>query len=99
MQADRWALSKQPDELARVVRMMSASVNVAILHALARARRRGEGWMYLSEIAEAIGEAPGTVAAGIAKLAPLVEEKRVKGLRYFRVAFTEVRLELDRARR
>lgn len=98
MQADKWVLSKDADGLARVLRLMSASVNVAILRELARARRKGDGWMYLSEIAEAIGEAPGTVGAGLTKLAPILEEKREKGLRYFRAPFTEVRLELDRAK-
>lgn len=98
MQADRWLLSKDPDELARAVRMMSASVNVAILRELAKARRKGDGWMYLSQIAEALGESPGTVGAGLAKLGPLVEEKREKGLRYFRAGFTDVRLEFERAR-
>lgn len=98
MPADRWALTKDPDALERIVRMLGASVNVAILRELAKARRRGEGWMYLSEIAEAVGEAPGTISAGIQKLLPLLEEKREKGLRYFRADLVELRLELERPR-
>lgn len=98
MQGDRWLLSKDDDGLARVVRMLSASVNVAILRELARARRKGDGWMYLSEIAAAIDEAPGTVSVAIQKMMPLLEEKREKGLRYFRAGLTELRLELDRPR-
>ena len=98
MQGDRWTLSKEPDELAQLVRILGASVNVAILRELARARRRGEGWMYLSEIAEALGEAPGTVSAAIQKLTPLVDEKREKGLRYFRSRITELRVETERPR-
>lgn len=96
MQPGKWALSKEPDDVARAVRMIGASVNVAILQALIRARRKGDGWMYLSEIALAVDEAPGTVGAGLTKLAPLLEEKREKGLRYFRANFVEVRLEFDR---
>ena len=90
-------LSKDPEGLARVVRMLAASVNVAIVRELMRARRRGDGWMYLSEIAEAVGEAPGTVSHGLSRLAPLLEEKREKGLRYVRANFTEVRLDFERA--
>lgn len=96
MQGEKWILSKEPEALARVVRMLAASVNVAILRELIRARRGSEGWMYLSEIAEAVGEAPGTVSHGLSRLAPLLEEKREKGLRYVRANFTEVRLELER---
>lgn len=96
MATERLALSKDPDGLAKLVRILGASVNVAILRELARARRRGEGWMYLSEIAEAVGEAPGTVGAAIQKLTPLLEEKREKGLRYFRADLTELRVELER---
>ena len=96
MAKDEWLLSRDGDELARLVRALGASVNVAILRELARARRRGEGWMYLSEIAEAIGEAPGTVSVAIQKLGPFVEEKREKGLRWFRAGLTELRLGIER---
>lgn len=96
MAKDEWILSREPDELARLVRILGASVNVAILRELARARRRGEGWMYLSEIAERIGEAPGTVSVAIQKLLPFLEERREKGLRYFRATLTDLRLEAER---
>ena len=92
---ERWSLLRDPEGVARLVRMLGASVNVAILRELARARRRGEGWMYLSEIAEAIGESPGTVGIAIQKLTPLLEERRHKGLRYFRSTLTELRIEAE----
>lgn len=98
MQADRWALSKDADGLARLARMLGASVNVSILRELARARRKGEGWMYLSEIAAAIGESAGTVGAGIQKMTPLLEEKREKGLRYFRARCVDLRVEMEKPR-
>lgn len=55
-------------------------------------RPEGPGWMYLSEIAEAMGEAPGTVGSSLQKLLRLLEEQRVKGRRYFRSRV--VRLEI-----
>lgn len=86
-----WRLSRDPDEVARLVAALDASVNVALLRELARERRgAGEGWLYLSQLAERLGEAPGTVGAAVQKLGPLVEEKREKGLRYFRATVTEV---------
>lgn len=94
---ERWSLLRDADDLQRVVRMLGASVNVAILRELARARRRGDGWMYLTQIAEAIDEAPGTVGIAIQKLMPLLEERRVKGLRYFRSTVVDLRIEADRA--
>jgi len=96
---DRASLRREPDELARLVRILDASVNVEILRALALARRRGEGWLYLSQIAERIGQAPGTVGTAIEKLSPLLDEKREKGLRYFRSRFVDVAITLERARR
>ena len=96
MAKDEWLLSKDGDDLAKLVRVLGASVNVAILRELARARRKGEGWLYLSQIAESIGEAPGTVSVAIQKLTPFVEEKREKGLRYFRAALVELRLGVER---
>lgn len=96
MAKDEWLLTREPEDVARLVRMLGASVNVAILRELARARRRGDGWMYLSEIAERIGEAPGTVSIAIQKMMPLLEEKREKGLRYFRATLTELRLAAER---
>jgi DNA-binding transcriptional ArsR family regulator len=96
MAKDEWLLSRDPEDLARLVRILGASVNVAILRELARARRRGDGWMYLSEIAEKIGESPGTVSVAIQKLLPFLEEKREKGLRYFRATLVDLRLEAER---
>jgi DNA-binding transcriptional ArsR family regulator len=93
---DRASLRDEPDELARLVRILDASVNVEILRALAQARRRGDGWLYLSQIAERIGQAPGTVGAAIEKLSPLLEEKRERGLRYFRTRFVDVTITLER---
>jgi DNA-binding transcriptional ArsR family regulator len=93
---DEWSLTRDPEDVARLVRMLGASVNVAILRELARARRKGEGWMYLSEIAAKVGEAPGTVSVAIQKMMPLLEEKREKGLRYFRATLVDLRFEADR---
>lgn len=93
---ERWTLLRDPDDITRLVRMLGASVNVAILRELARARRRGDGWMYLSEIAQAIDEAPGTVGIAIQKLTPLLEERRHKGLRYFRSTLVDLRIETER---
>lgn len=55
-------------------------------------RPDGPGWMYLSEVADAVGEAPGTVGSSLQKLLPLLEEQRVKGRRFFRSRV--VRLEI-----
>ncbi|MEA3200655.1 MAG: hypothetical protein QOE90_2083 [Thermoplasmata archaeon] len=96
MTRDEWSLTRDPEDVARLVRMLGASVNVAILRELARARRKGEGWMYLSEIAAKVGEAPGTVSVAIQKMMPLLEEKREKGLRYFRATLVDLRFEADR---
>lgn len=98
MHGERWTLTKDAEAIGRLVRVLGASVNVAILRELARARRKGDGWMYLSEIAQAVGESPGTVGAAIQKLTPLLEEKREKGLRYFRATLTELRIEAERPR-
>ena len=68
MATDRWSLAKDPDELSRLVRILGASVNVAILRELARARRRGDGWMYLSEIAEAIATTNTIEAAPMSRI-------------------------------
>ena len=98
MAASTWRLTLEPEEVRRLVYALDASVNVDILRELAKARRRGEGWLYLSQIAQRIGEAPGTVSIAIGKLAPFVEEKREKGLRYFRATVTEVTLTVERPR-
>jgi len=78
-------LPKDP-RFETTVRMLAASVNAKILHHLVEARRKdlAEGWRFLSEIAVAVGEAPGTVSLAIQKLLPLLEERRLKGKRYFR---------------
>lgn len=98
MAESSWRLTSEPDELRRLVYALDASVNVDILRELARARRKGDGWMYLSQIAARIGESPGTVGIAIAKLTPFVEEKREKGLRWFRATVTEVTLVAERAK-
>ena len=78
------------------VRVLSASVNTRIMHWLVEARRKEpqEGWRFLSEIAEGIGESPGSVSPALQKLLPLLEERREKGKRYFR-ARAKLRLLLD----
>lgn len=98
MHTDRWALSKDPEAVARTSRMLAGSTGIAILRELAKARRKGDGWMYLSQIATAIGETPGTVAHGLSKVAPMLEERREKGLRYFRATFVDIKLEIERPR-
>lgn len=82
--------------LEQTVRILAASVNVRILHHLVEARRKEpeEGWRFLSEIAAALGEAPGTVSLAIQKLLPLLQEEREKGKRYFR-ARVRVTIVLD----
>lgn len=82
----REELSLKDARFEATVRLLAASVNVRILHYLAEARRReaAEGWRFLSEIAAALGEAPGTISLGLQKLLPLLEERRLKGKRYFR---------------
>ena len=96
MAESSWRLTSDPDGLRKLVYALDASVNVDILRELARARRKGDGWLYLSQIAQRIGESPGTVGIAIGKLGPFVEEKREKGLRYFRATVTEVTLAVDR---
>jgi hypothetical protein len=78
------------------VRLLSASANTRILHFLveARAKEPTDGWRFLSEIAEGVGESPGTVSPAIQKLLPLLEERREKGKRYFR-AIARVQLRVD----
>lgn len=99
MEAEELHLEGDPDAVAQLVRMLSASVNVGILALLVRARRDGQGldgdgWLFLSEIAEEMGETPGTVGAAIQKLTPLLEEKREKGRRYFRTTVADLRIDL-----
>lgn len=92
-------LHHNPEQIERFVRILSASVNVAILRALMeeRNRRNSEGWLFLSEIAERIQEKPGTVGMAIQKLMPLLEEKREKGKRYFRSRIRDFEVRVDHA--
>lgn len=78
------------------VRVLAASVNTRILQFLVEARTKepAEGWRFLSEVAQGIEESPGAVSPAIQKLLPLLEEKRVKGRRYFR-ARARVSLSLE----
>lgn len=82
----REELALKDPRLEATVRMLAASVNARILHHLVDVRRKdtSEGWRFLSEIAAAVDEAPGTVSVAIQKLLPLLEERRHKGKRYFR---------------
>jgi predicted DNA-binding ArsR family transcriptional regulator len=88
-------LTDDPDEVAHVVRILDASVNVRILKALMEERRKGEGWLFLSEIAKRIDEKPGTVGLAIQKLLPLLEEKYEKGKRWFRTPYVELTITLE----
>ena len=72
--------------LEELVRILAASVNARILHFLVEARRKetDDGWRFLTQIAQGVGESPGTVSLAIQKLLPVLEERRAKGKRYFR---------------
>lgn len=91
-------LATDPDRLAELVRALAASVNTRILATLAddRRRRGDDAWLTLSDTAERIQEAPGTVAAAIGKLqlAGLVTERRDKGRRWFRANLTDLHIEI-----
>lgn len=82
----REEISLKDPRLEEFSRIIAASVNARILQHLVEVRRKDphEGWRFLSEIAETVGEAPGTVSIAIQKLLPLLEERRSKGKRYFR---------------
>lgn len=82
----RVGATDDPAELDRLVRLLAAAGNVRILAALCEARRRepAGGWMFLSEISAAVGQAPGSVGLAIQKLMPLLEEERRQGKRWFR---------------
>jgi DNA-binding transcriptional ArsR family regulator len=84
--------------LESTVRILAASVNARILAHLIEARRADPegGWRFLSKIAEAVGEKPGTVSMAIQKLLPLLEERREKGKRYFRSQLRSLELHLER---
>ena len=93
-------LTKDTDAIERLVRSLGASVNVAILAELVAARRDGrdDGWVFLSDLAKRVGEAPGTVSVAVQKLLPvLVEDKYEKGRRYFRARVSGLSFVLDEA--
>ncbi|HEV8359607.1 MAG TPA: hypothetical protein VGR28_04030 [Candidatus Thermoplasmatota archaeon] len=90
-------LTTDPEDIAKLVRILDASVNVRILKVLVEERRKGEGWLFLSEIAKRIDEKPGTVGLAIQKLLPLLEEKYEKGKRWFRTPYRELTMVLDEA--
>lgn len=85
-------------ELETMVRSLAASVNLRMMEVLTKERREDPegGWMFLSQIAEALDEKPGTVGLAVQKLLPLLEEKREKGKRYFRSRYTGLELVLKR---
>lgn len=86
-------------EMENVVRILAASINVRMMGVLLE-RRVAEpdgGWLFLSQIAEAVDEKPGTVGLAVQKLLPLLEEKRDKGKRYFRSRYVGMELRLAAA--
>lgn len=101
-------MPEDADEIARLSRTLAQSGNARVLAMLMErreegdreddetARPDGDGWMYLSEIAKALDEAPGTVGSSIAKLQPLIEERRVKGRRFIRSRVHELTIQIDR---
>lgn len=98
--AEELTLTADAERVEAVVRALAASVNVRLLGVLAAERRKrgDEGWLHLSDVAEHLGEAPGTVSAAVGKLllADLVEERREKGRRWFRARVTDVEIGLKR---
>lgn len=103
----RVSIRDAPEEIERLSRLLTQSVNARVLALLIERRedgyapddetRRpdGAGWMYLSEIADATDEAPGTVGSSVQKLLPVLEERRVKGRRFFRARIHDLVLVLD----
>ena len=57
-----FTLTRDPEALARLVRILDASVNVEVLSALVTARKetRTGGWVFLSDLAKRVGQAPVT---------------------------------------
>ncbi len=94
---ERLALSDP--QMETVVRSLAASVNLRMMDVLLEHRRSdpADGWMFLSQIAEALDEKPGTVGLAVQKLLPLLEEKREKGKRYFRSRYTDMQVLLATA--
>lgn len=83
-------------EMEQIMRILAASVNTRLMAVLVQARQEepGEGWRFLSQLAEAVDERPGSVGLAIQKLLPLLEEKRHKGKRYFRSRYSSIELNL-----
>lgn len=82
----RVSLADDPGEVERLARLLAAAGASRILAALVEARRGDPegGWMFLSQIAAEVGEAPGSAALAVQKLLPFLEEDRRKGKRWFR---------------
>lgn len=90
------SLPRDTDEVEGLVRILAASVAVRILTLLIEERRRGgEGWLFLSEIADRLEEKPGTIGQAIQKLLPLLEERRIKGRRFFRSRLSGLTIVLE----
>ena len=91
------AIGLSDPEMDTVVRCLAASVNLRMMHVLMERRRSepADGWLFLSEIAEALDEKPGTVGLAVQKLLPLLEEKREKGRRYFRSRYVGLEMVLQ----
>lgn len=101
------ALPEDADKVERLSRLLAQSVNARVLALLMERRARGtpedddverpegQGWMFLSEIAGEVGEAPGTVGSSLQKLLPLLEERRVKGRRFFRSSVLSLAIEIE----
>lgn len=89
-------LTPADPEMEQVVRVLAASINVRMMNVLLKERvaHPDGGWLFLSQIAEAVDERPGTVGLAVQKLLPLLEEKRDKGKRYFRSRYKDIRIEL-----
>ena len=95
-----FTLTRDPEALARLVRILDASVNVEVLSALVTARKetRTGGWVFLSDLAKRVGQAPGTVSVAVQRMVPqLVEEKYDRGRRYFRARVSGVSIVVDEA--
>ncbi len=89
-------LSLTDPEMEQIVRILAASVNIRLMTVLVETRQKEpeNGWRFLSQLAEAVDERPGTVGLAIQKLLPLLEEKRHKGKRYFRSRYISIELKL-----
>ena len=90
MPNDSWRLSVESDDVERIARALSSSASIAVLRELVRARRKGDGWLYLSQLAEKVGSSAGTTSVALLRLTDLVEEKREHGQRFVRSRFFDV---------